>query len=58
MEDGVPDIWSYCEPCGRWFYSPAADTEASATQCPVCAEPATRSVDRAEPRRVTQEPVA
>lgn len=38
----MPEMWAYCDPCGRSFYVPFSSNEEMAqTQCPVCAsEPA------------------
>lgn len=35
MQRTMPEIWAYCDPCGRWFYPEAQDT-AGAPACPVC----------------------
>ena len=38
----MPEMWAYCDPCGRSFYVPFSTGEEMArTRCPVCAsEPA------------------
>ena len=40
--DLIPEMWAYCDPCGRSFYVTFATGEEMArTRCPVCAaEPA------------------
>lgn len=38
----MPEMWAYCDPCGRSFYVPfSSGEEMSRTLCPVCSsEPA------------------